>query len=88
MRQKATLEIEEKGTSVEQQHIYNLHEKFKRKLNLQLQLDKLEKRFVENMPSPSLNIFDKLELHAKALEIDNNHLKSLQEQWKNILRKT
>ncbi|CAF4849700.1 unnamed protein product, partial [Rotaria sp. Silwood2] len=88
MKKKATFDIEKKGTPVEQQHIYNLHEKFMRKLNLQLQLDKLEKRFVENMPPPSLNIFDKLELHAKELKIDNNHLKSLREQWKNTLRKT
>ncbi|CAF3480490.1 unnamed protein product [Rotaria sp. Silwood2] len=88
MRQKAILEIEKKGTSIEQEHIYNLHEKFMRKLNLQLQLDKLEKRFTENLPPPSLNIFDKLDLHAKELKKDNNHLKSLREQWKNILRKT
>ncbi|CAF0906335.1 unnamed protein product [Rotaria sp. Silwood1] len=40
------------------------------------------------MPPPSLNIFDKLELHAKRLKSDNNQLKSLHERWKNILRKT
>lgn len=59
-----------------------------RTLHLKLPFDKLEKRFVENMPPPSLNIFDKLELHAKELRTDNNHLKSLREQWKNILRTT
>jgi hypothetical protein len=31
---------------------------------------------------------DKLELHAKGLTSDNNQLRSLQEQWKNVLRKT
>ena len=82
------LDIEKKGTLVEQQQIYNLHEKFMRKLNLQLQLEKLEKRFLENMPPPSLNTFDRLELHAKGLRTENNQLKSLREQWKNILRKT
>ena len=58
-----------------------------RKLNLQSQLDKLETRFVQNMPPPSLNIFDKLELHAKELKTYDNRLNSLREQWKNTLRK-
>ncbi|CAF1015888.1 unnamed protein product [Rotaria magnacalcarata] len=40
------------------------------------------------MPPPSLNVFDKLELHAKELRPDNNQLKSLRERWKNVLRKT
>ena len=51
-------------------------------------MDKLEKRFLENMPPPSLNIFDKLELHAKGLKPDSSHLSSLREQWKNVLRRT
>jgi len=88
MRKKATLTIEEKGTLEEQQYIHNSHEKYMRKLNLQLQLDKLEKRFIENMPPPSLNIFDKLELHAKELKTNNQKFNSLREQWKNVLRKT
>jgi hypothetical protein len=87
MRKKATFEIEKKATPEEQQYISHLHQKFMRTLALKLQLDKLEKRFVENMPPPSLNVFDKLELHAKELKADNNHLKCLREQWKNILRK-
>ncbi|CAF1503377.1 unnamed protein product, partial [Rotaria sordida] len=45
MRKKATFTIEEKGTSEEQQYIHNLHERYMRRLNLQLQLDKLEKSF-------------------------------------------
>ncbi|CAF3968413.1 unnamed protein product, partial [Rotaria magnacalcarata] len=40
------------------------------------------------MPPPSLNVFDKLELHAKEVRPDNNQLKSLRERWKNVLRKT
>ncbi|CAF3613442.1 unnamed protein product [Rotaria socialis] len=45
-------------------------------------------RFVENMPPPSLNIFDKLELYGKELKSNDNVLSSLREQWKSILRKT
>ncbi|CAF3695900.1 unnamed protein product [Rotaria sp. Silwood1] len=87
IREKAALKIKQVGTESEQQYLRNLHEKFMRTLDLKLQLDKLEKRFVENMPPPSLNVFDKLELYAKGLKSDNNHLKSLREQWKNVLRK-
>ena len=88
MREKAIQEIQRISTQSEQQYIENLHEKFMRTLELKLQLDKLEKRFVENLPPPSLNIFDKLQLHAKGLKPDDNHLSSLREQWKNVLRKT
>ncbi|CAM4793987.1 unnamed protein product [Rotaria magnacalcarata] len=88
IREEATLEIKKIASSSEQQYIYELQEKFKRTLDLKLQYDKLEKRFVENMPPPSLNVFDKLELHAKELRPDNNQLKSLRERWKNVLRKT
>ncbi len=48
-----------------------------RTLDLKLQLDKFEKRFVENMPPPSLNLFHELELHAKGLKSNNNYLNSL-----------
>jgi hypothetical protein len=88
MRKKATITIEKRATSQEQQYIQKLHEKYMRKLNLQLQLEKLEKRFTENMPPPSHNKFDKLELHAKELKIENQQFMSLREKWKNILRKT
>ncbi|CAF3363065.1 unnamed protein product [Rotaria sp. Silwood2] len=88
MREKATLEIKRTAALVEQEYIQNTHEKFMRTLDLKLQFDKLEKRFVENMPPPSLNSFDKLQLYAKSLKADNSHLSSLREQWKNILRKT
>ena len=88
MREEARLKIKEIASESEQQYMQNLQEKFKRTLDLKLQLDKLEKRFVENMPPPSLNIFDKIELHAKQLKSDNTELCSLREQWKNILRKT
>ncbi|CAF1341632.1 unnamed protein product [Rotaria sordida] len=88
MREEARLKIEETASQSEQQYIKDLQEKYKRILDLKLQLDKLEKRFVENMPPPSLNIFDKIELHAKQLKSDNTELCSLREQWKNILRKT
>ena len=88
MKEKAALDIKQTATKNEQQHIQNLHEKFMRTLDLKVQLDKLEKRFVTNMPPPSLNIFDELELHAKGLKSDNVQLRSLREQWRNILRKT
>jgi len=88
IREEAALEIKRIATPTEQQYIQELQKKFTRTLDLKLQFDKLEKRFVENMPPPSLNIFDKLELYAKGLKSDNNQLKSLRERWKNIRRKT
>ncbi|CAF4759808.1 unnamed protein product, partial [Rotaria socialis] len=88
MRERAAREIKHIGTSKEQQCIQILHEKFMRTLDLKLQYDKLEKRFLENMPPPSLNVFDKIELHAKGLKQDNTYFSSLREQWKNVLRKT
>ncbi|CAF4958062.1 unnamed protein product [Rotaria sp. Silwood1] len=87
-REKAIREINDIATESEQQCIQALHEKFTRTLDLKLQLDKLEMRFTENMPPPSLNIFDKLQLHAKGLKSDDKSLTSLREQWKNVLRKT
>ncbi|CAF1544035.1 unnamed protein product, partial [Rotaria sp. Silwood1] len=88
MKEKAAQQIKHRATLTEQQYIQTLHEKFMRTLDLKLQLDKLERRFVENMPPPSLNIFDKIELHAKGLKLDNPCLNTLREQWKNVLRKT
>lgn len=88
MREEGILEIKRIASKSEQQYIGELQAKFKRTLDLKLQYDKLEKRFVENMPPPSLNTFDKIELHAKELISDNNQLKSLRERWKNVLRKT
>ncbi|CAF3908813.1 unnamed protein product [Rotaria sp. Silwood1] len=86
-REKAIREINDIATESEQQCIQALHEKFTRTLDLKLQLDNLEMRFTENMPPPSLNIFDKLQLHAKGLKSDDKSLTSLREQWKNVLRK-
>ncbi|CAF2129470.1 unnamed protein product [Rotaria magnacalcarata] len=88
MREKATRQIQNRATPAEHKYIQNLHEKFMRTLDLKLQLDKLERRFMENMPPPSLNMFDKIELHAKGLKSDSVYLSSLREQWKNVLRKT
>ncbi|CAF1505867.1 unnamed protein product, partial [Rotaria sp. Silwood1] len=88
MRGKAIREINHAATPAQQQHIRTLQEKFMRTLDLKLQLDKLEMRFMQNMPPPSLNIFDKLQLYAKELKPDNNYLNPLREQWKNILRRT
>jgi hypothetical protein len=88
IREEAILDIERLATSSEYQRAQKLHEKFQRTLDLKLQLDKLERRFIMNMPPPSLNVFDKLELHAKGLKSDTTQLCSLREQWKNVLRKT
>jgi hypothetical protein len=88
MRKKAMLYIQQVGNKTEQEYIENSHAKFMRTLDLKLQLDKSEQRFVHNMPPPSLIVFDKLELYAKGLKSDNMQLCSLREQWKNILRKT
>ena len=87
MREQAAVDIKQIGSQLEQEYVQKVHSKFTRILDLKLQLDKLEKRFVENMPPPSLNIFDKIELHAKGLKPDNSHLQCLREQWKNTLRK-
>ncbi|CAF0946678.1 unnamed protein product [Rotaria sordida] len=86
-REKATQIIKNTATQSEQQLIQCLHKKYMRTLELKLQLDKLEMRFIENMPPPSLNIIDKLQLYAKELEPNDNQLNSLREQWKNVLRK-
>lgn len=88
VREEGILEINRIASLTEQQYIGKLQDKFKRTLDLKLQYDKLEKRFVENMPPPSLNTLDRIELHAKELSSDNNQLKSLRERWKNVLRKT
>ncbi|CAF2070147.1 unnamed protein product [Rotaria magnacalcarata] len=77
MREKATQQIKNGATQKEHQYIQTLHEKFMRTLDLKLQLDKLERRFMENMPPPSLNMFDNIELHAKGLKSDNVYLCSL-----------
>ncbi len=66
MKKQAIIEIEKIATALEQKHVETLGNKYKRTLDLKLQLDKLEKRLVENMPPPSLNIFIKLEFHAYA----------------------
>ena len=87
-REKALQTIRNIGNESEQQYTEILREKFQRTLDLKLQLDKLEKRFVENMPPPSLNILDKLQLYAKQLKPNDKNLSSLREQWKNVLRKT
>ena len=87
-REKALQTIRNTGSESEQQHIEILRGKFQRTLELKLQLDKLEKRFIENMLPPSLNVFDKLQLYAKQLKSNDKNLSSLREQWKNVLRKT
>ena len=58
-------------------------------LNVTLTLDKLEKRFGENMP-PLLGLFYRTGLHvyARGLESDNADLNSPRYQWKNLLRRT
>ncbi|CAF3794493.1 unnamed protein product [Rotaria sordida] len=86
-REKATQIIKNTATQSEQQLIQCLHKKYMRTLELKLQLDKLEMRFIENMPPPSLNIIDQLQLYAQELEPNDNQLNSLREQWKNVLRK-
>lgn len=80
--------IQKSATKLQQHEIEQLNQRYIRTLNLKLQLDKLEIRFMENMPPPYLNTLDKIQLYAKELEPDNNHLSSLREQWRNILRKT
>ena len=51
--------------------------KYRRTLDLKFQLDKLENILVENIPLPSFNIFNKLELHANEYQLksDNNQVK-------------
>ncbi len=83
MREKVTLTIKRIAIESEQRHVQNVHEKFMRTLDLKLQLDKLEKTFIEKVPPPSLNIFDELELYAKGLKPDSTHLSVLREQWNN-----
>ena len=58
-------------------------------LNVTLTLDKLERRFVENMP-PLLGLCYRIGLHvyAKGFESDNADFNSLRYEWKNLLRGT
>lgn len=57
MKKQATIEIEKIAIALEQKRVETLGNKYKRTLYLKLQLNKLEKRLVENMPPLSLNTF-------------------------------
>ena len=85
MRGKAIRTIKAKCDKDSLEQVGKAQDRFERTLQLKLQLDKLDKRFNENMPPPSLNTMDKLEFRSK--ELDQTVKEQYTEQWNSIIRK-
>jgi len=86
MKEKALRTIREKSSKDSLGLIERAQQRFERTLELKFQLDKLDRRFNENMPPPALNVMDKLQFRSK--ELSNEIKGQYSEQWNNILRKT
>ena len=86
MRENAIRIIKDKATKENIERIEQAQQKFDRTLQLKFQLDKLDRRFNENMPPPALNIMDKLQFRSK--ELTNEIRDQYSEQWNSIIRKT
>ena len=86
MKEKALRTIKAKCKPDSLEQIDKAQEKFERTLQLRLQLDKLDKRFNENMPPPALNIIDKLQFRSR--ELDQQAKEQYSEQWNSVIRKT
>ena len=86
MRENAIRTIKDKATKENIERIEQAQQKFDRTLQLKFQLDKLDRRFNENMPPPALNIMDKLQFRSK--ELTNEIRDQYSEQWNSIIRKT
>ena len=86
MRENAIRTIRDKATKENIERIEQAQERFDRTLQLKFQLDKLDRRFNENMPPPALNIMDKLQFRSK--ELTNEVRDQYSEQWNSIIRKT
>ena len=86
MREKALRTIRSKNDKVSLEIVNKAQDRFERTLQLRFQLDKLDRRFNENMPPPALNIMDKLQFRSK--ELDKEVIEQYSEQWNSIIRKT
>jgi hypothetical protein len=86
MREKALRTIRDKATKTSQENIDTAQNRFERTLQLRFQLNKLDRRFNENMPPPALNIMDKLEFRSK--ELAKEAKEQYTEQWNSVLRKS
>jgi hypothetical protein len=86
MREKALRTIRSKNDKNSIELVNKAQERFERTLQLRFQLDKLDRRFNENMPPPALNIMDKLQFRSK--ELDKEVIEQYSEQWNSIIRKT
>ena len=86
MRENAIRTIKGKATKENIERIEQAQQKFDRTLQLKFQLDKLDRRFNENMPPLALNIIDKL--HFRSKELTNEIRDQYSEQWNSIIRKT
>lgn len=86
IREKALRTIRNKSSNSDLVFLERAQQRYERTLQLKFQLDKLDRRFNENMPPPSLNILDRLEFRSKEL---NNELKEqYSEQWNSVIRKS
>ena len=70
MNEQARQVIREKATRENIEQINLAQQRFERTLHLKFQLDKLDRRFNENMPPPALNIMDKLQFRSRELADD------------------
>jgi hypothetical protein len=86
IREKALRTIRDKATKISQENIDTAQNRFERTLQLRFQLNKLDRRFNENMPPPALNIMDKLEFRSK--ELAKEAKEQYTEQWNSVLRKS
>ena len=86
MKERAVRTIKAKCKADKLEQIDKAQDRFERTLQLRLQLDKLDKRFNENMPPPALNIIDKLQFRSK--ELDQQVKEQYSEQWNSVIRKT
>jgi hypothetical protein len=85
MREKALRVIRNKCSALSLEQIDKAQNRFERSLQLRFQLDKLDRRFNDNMPPPALNVMDKLEFRSR--ELSNESKEQYSEQWNSVIRK-
>jgi hypothetical protein len=85
VREKALTAIRNKCSELELGHVDKAQNRLQRSLQLKFQLDKLDRRFSENMPPPASNILDQLQVRSN--ELSSEAKEQYSEQWNSILRK-
>ena len=85
MREKALRIMRNKCSQNSLEQIDKAQNRFERSLQLRFQLDKLDRRFNDNMPPPALNVMDKLEFRSR--ELSNESKEQYSEQWNSVIRK-